>query len=100
MSLSKPTMTNTMWIMKEGVLHTTNNGWDRNEKPMIPFAEYLQDVAQIGNKQLFMNMTSQLYKDEVSKLPEDMKRQGVSTIVAFCRNYDEWKQIQKYTFSK
>ena len=30
-----------IWCIINGVLHTTNNGYDKNEKPIIPFLEFL-----------------------------------------------------------
>lgn len=80
------------------VLHTTNNGYDSAEKPMIPLGEYLQDVAQIGDKQLFIHLARGMYNDEISKLPEPLKSNGLNTIMLFIKNYDEWKNINKVKF--
>ena len=40
----------TILCIHNGVSHTTNNVFDRNEKPIIPFLEFLQDLAQVGKK--------------------------------------------------
>ena len=82
----------------DNVLHITNNGYDRDEKPFIPLGEYLQDVAQVVNKQMFISVARGMYNDEISKLPEPMKRNGLTTIMEFIKNYDEWKNISKIRF--
>ena len=45
-----------IWCIINGVLHTTNNGYDKNEKPIIPFLEFLQDIAEIGSKDKFIQI--------------------------------------------
>ena len=49
-----------MWCIYHGVLHTTNNGFDRNENQIIPFLEFLQDVAQVGNNDYFIKLTNDM----------------------------------------
>ena len=45
----------TIWCIHNNVLHTTNNGFDSDENPIIPFLEFLQDVTQAVNKENFIN---------------------------------------------
>ena len=58
----------TIWCIDREVLHTTNNGFDRDEKPIITFLEFLQDVAQAGNKDDLIKPTNDMLKND-----EDIK---------------------------
>ena len=40
----------TIYFVQDNILFTTNNGKDRNKIPYIPFAEFLQDCAQVNVK--------------------------------------------------
>lgn len=84
----------------DNVIHTANNGHDRNDKPMIPLGEYLQDLAQVGNKKLFIHLARGMYNEEICKLPEPLKSNGLNVIMLFIKNYDEWKNIEKFKFDK
>ena len=50
----------TICCIHNNVLHATNNGFDRDEKPSIPFLEFLQDVAQAVNKENFNKLTNDM----------------------------------------
>ena len=87
-----------IWCIKNGVLYTTNNGFDKNEKPIIPFLEFLQDVAQVDNKDLFIKLTNDMVKndEEIKLLPKHMYMMALKDIALFRKNYDEWKDFTKY----
>ena len=53
-----------MWCINQGVLHTTNNGFDKDENPIIRFLEFLEDVAQAGNQDYFIKLTNEMLKDD------------------------------------
>ena len=82
-----------IWCKINGVLHTTNNGYDKNEKPIIPFLEFLQDIAQIGSKDKFIQITDDFIKNDVELklLPKHMYIMVLKDISLFRKNYDEWK---------
>ena len=82
-----------VWCIINGVLHTTNNGYDKNEKPIIPFLEFLQDIAQIGSKDKFIQITDDFIKNDVELklLPKHMYIMVLKDISLFRKNYDEWK---------
>ena len=58
----------TICCIHNNVLHATNNGFDRDEKPSIPFLEFLQDVAQAVNKENFIKLTDDMLNND-----EDIK---------------------------
>ena len=60
----------TTYFVKDNILFTTNNGKDRNKTPYIPFAEFLQDCAQVNDKDFFIELTNHMVKDELHKLPK------------------------------
>ena len=89
-----------IWCIKNGVLYTTNSGFDKNEKPIIPFLEFLQDIAQVDNKDLFIKLTNDMVKNdkEIKLLPKHMYMMSLKDIALFRKNYDEWKDFTKYIF--
>ena len=58
----------TIWCIHNNVLYTTNNGFDSDENPIIPFLEFLQIVAQAFNKENFIKLTNDMLKND-----EDIK---------------------------
>ena len=87
-----------MWCIKSGVLHTSNNGFDKDENPIIPFLEYLQDIAQTQNKKKFIELTNEMLNDDDIKLmPKPMFFKLLKDISFFRANFDEWKNL-KYKF--
>ena len=89
----------TTYFVKDNILFTTNNGKDRNKTPYIPFAEFLQDCAQVNDKDFFIELTNHMVKDELHKLPKPMFINAIKTIKLFRENYNEWKDISKIKFS-
>lgn len=85
-----------LYTMKDGCLMTSNNGYDQNEKPLISFVEFLQDVAQIDDKNIFKIMVNEMVETEIKFLPDPMKTIALNTIYQFVENYDEWKDYRKY----
>ena len=90
----------TIWCINSGVLHTTNNGFDSDKNPIIPFLEFLQDVAQAGNKDNFIKLTNDMLKndEDIKLLPKHMFMMLLKDIALFRANYDEWKDYTKYIF--
>ena len=80
----------TIWCIHNGVLHTTNNCFDRNENPMIPFLEFLQDVAQVGNKDFFIKLTNDILKndEDIKLLSKQMFIMLLKDKALFRGNYD------------
>ena len=64
----------TIWCIHNNVWHTTNNGFDRDEKQVLPFIEFLQDVAQAVNKENFIKLTNDMLKNDgdIKLLPKKM----------------------------
>ena len=89
-----------MWCIYHGVLHTTNNGFDRNENRIISFLEFLQDVAQVGNKDNFIQLTNDMLKndEDMKLLPKFMLIMLLKDITLFRANYDEGKDYTKIRF--
>ena len=90
----------TIWCIHNGVLHTTNKGFDKNEKSVIPFLEFLQDVAQVCNKGYFINLTNDMLKndEDIKNLSKQMFIILFKDIALFHTNYDEWKDYTKIRF--
>lgn len=86
--------------LEGGCLMTSNNGYDKEEKPMIPFGEFLQDVAQIDNKREFIRLVNNMIDTEIKYLPDPMKSIALKTIEEFKENYDDWKDYKHYQFTK
>ena len=86
--------------LEEGCLMTSNNGYDKEEKPMIPFGEFLQDVAQIDNRRTFIRLVDNMIETEIKYLPDPIKSIALKTIEEFKENYDNWKNISNYRFTK
>ena len=42
-----------IWCINHDVLHTTNNGFDSEKNPIIPFLEFLHDAVHAGDKDFF-----------------------------------------------
>ena len=91
----------TIWCIHNNVLHTTNNGFDSDEYPIIPFLEFLQDVAQVGNKEYFIKLTNDMLKndEDIKLLPKKMFMMLLKDISLFRANYDEWKDYTKIKFA-
>ena len=87
------------WFVQDNILFTTNYGKDKNKIPYIPFAEFLQDCAQVNDKDFFIKLTNDMVKDEIRKLPKQMFMNAIKIIKLFRDNYDEWKQIDKVRFA-
>lgn len=85
--------------MKNGHLYTTNNGYDRDTKPLIPFMEFLQDLAQVGSYEEFINLTNQWTREELDRLPNKFRRHALTDIKLFREHYHEWKDWRKYSFN-
>ena len=52
-----------IFCIRYGVLYATYNGFDRDENPIIPFLEFLQDVAPAGNKDHFIKLTNDILQN-------------------------------------
>ena len=91
----------TIWCIHNNVLHTTNNGFDSDEYPIIPFLEFLQDIAQVGNKEYFIKLTNDMLKndEDIKLLPKKMFMMLLKDISLFRANYDEWKDYTKFKFA-
>jgi hypothetical protein len=85
-----------MWIVKNNILHTTNNGFDKMTKPLITFDEFLLDICILPQSH-FNSMVKDLYEREISKLPTHMKSQAVATIVEYRKNYTFFQQKHRTT---
>ena len=88
-----------VYFIKNNVLYTSNYGTDRDKNPFIPFAEFLQDCAQVNDKDFFIKLTNDMVRDEIGYMPKHFKQMYLKTIKSFRDNYDEWKQIKKYKFA-
>ncbi len=78
----------TIYLLQNDVLLTTNNGFDKFMKPLIPFEEYLEDCCFV-DKETFFDLLKEIYNDEIKKLPFHMKSKAVSIIVDWKKNYTE-----------
>jgi hypothetical protein len=85
-----------MWIMKGDVLMTTNFGFDKDKKPLISFDDFLLDIC-ILNKNTFIDMTKDMYNDELSKLPKHMKEHAIASLVKYRKNYEYYQYKHKTT---
>ena len=91
----------TIWCIHNRVLHTYNNGFDRNENPILSFLEFLQDIAQVGNKDDFLKVTNDMLKndyDGMKLLPKHMFTMILKNIALFRANYDQWKDYTMIRF--
>ena len=90
----------TIWCINNNVLHTTNNGFDSDENPVIPFLEFHQDVAQAGNKENFIKLTNDMLKndEDIKLIPKKMFMMLLKDIALFRANFDEWKDCTKIRF--
>ena len=91
----------TIWCIHNNDLHTAKNGFDSDEYPIIPFLEFLQDVAQVGNKEYFIKLTNDMLKndEDIKSLPKKMFMMLLKDISLFRANYDEWKDYTKIKFA-
>jgi len=74
----------TTYFMMNGIIMTTNNGYDHKEKPHIPLREFLEDVWNglamtnpKGCKTQFNDLVSDMLLKEISMLPREMKLAGM-----------------------
>lgn len=85
-----------MWVIKNGILHTSNHGFDKIKIPLITFDEFLLDMCIIPQSH-FTSMVKNLYEREISKLPIHMKSQAVATIVKYRKDYSFFQQKHRTT---
>jgi hypothetical protein len=83
-----------LWMVKDDILYTTNNGYDSDKKPYIPFSEFLQDVIAVVSITDFIQMTNDMFRNEISKLPAEMKMMALTIIKYFRENYETIKAMK------
>jgi hypothetical protein len=95
-SINQRTMSNisALWMVKDDILYTTNNGYDSDKKPYIPFSEFLQDVIAVVSITDFIQMTNDMFRNEISKLPAEMKMMALTIIKYFRENYETIKAMK------
>ena len=57
----------TIWYIHNGVWHTIDNSLilvDSDKNSIIPFFQFLHDVAQAGNKDHFIILTNYMLKND------------------------------------
>jgi len=87
-------MSSTIYFIQDEKLYTTNNGWDKKEKPCIPLMEFLEDVLQIRNivsedmsKKILRTSINDI-ENEINRLPSNMKTLGFTDLTMFKSLYD------------
>ena len=87
-----------IWTIHKNILMTSNNGYDRKERPQIPFAEYLLDVDRVDNEIIIARCIKELITTEINKLPTHMKNNALATICKYLITYRpniKFKQVNK-----
>lgn len=77
----------THYFIKDNIVMTTNNGYDKKEIPFIPLREFLLDVwnglATIDPQRCqsrFNDLVSDLLLKEIGILPRDLKNAGLDVV--------------------
>jgi len=83
-----------MYIIQDGQLYTSNNGWDKKENPLIPLVEFLEDVLQLRKRvnkdvaDLMLKNGMKEIENELNRLPTHMKTLGQKDLTMFKSMYD------------
>jgi hypothetical protein len=97
----------TSYSMTNGVLMTSNNGFDREENPVIPLREFLEDVWNglvvinpSGCMAQFSNLVIDMMQKEFKFLPTHMKQAGLKVIENFLTDIEKAQELQKAELRK
>ena len=78
-----------MWMINNGILYTSNNGYDRLKTPTIPFSEFLEDCFGVRTFVEFNCDVNDMIKKEINFLPKHMKDLALNDIKNAKRAYLE-----------
>lgn len=78
-----------MWVIKNNILYTTNNGYDKMKTPLIPLSEFLEDCSWVSTFKIFNKLVNDMIKDEIECLPPHMKVLALNDIKIAKQNYLE-----------
>jgi hypothetical protein len=97
----------TAYFMTNGVLMTSNNGFDREKNPVIPFREFLEDIWNglavmnpNGCKAQFSNLVIDMIEKEFKFLPTHMKQAGIKVIENFIADIEKAFELKKAELRK
>ena len=76
-------------MINNGILYTSNNGYDKLKNPKIPFSEFLEDCYGVGSFVEFNNSMKDMIKKEINFLPKNMKDLALNDIQNAKRAYLE-----------
>ena len=76
-------------MINNGILYTSNNGYDKLKNPTIPFSEFLEDCYGVGSFVEFNNSMKDMIKKEINFLPKNMKDLALNDIQNAKRAYLE-----------
>ena len=69
-----------MWMINNGILYTSNNGYDKLKNPTIPFSEFLEDCYGVGTFVEFNKLVKDMIEKEINLFPKHMKDLALNDI--------------------
>ena len=81
-----------VWLINDGVLYTSNNGFDKITTPIIPFSEFLEDCFCVSTFVEFNELVNDVVSKEINNFPQHMKDMAISDIKNAKRAFLENKQ--------
>ena len=88
-------MSNTIYLLQNGVVMVTNNGNDSKDKPYISFDDYLVDIfngckiTQVDPYPLFNVLVGEMITKEIKNLPREMYLKCMDGILKFIKQDNE-----------
>ena len=76
-------------MINNGILYTSNNGYEKLKNTTIPFSEFLEDCYGVGSFVEFNNSMKDMIKKEINFLPKNMKDLALNDIQNAKRAYLE-----------